>query len=70
MTDPRSLILRIYRRESGRVSGVVEDPQTGARRSFSTAQELWDLVAEQEAGPQTGSAPEAPRGTKPKERKR
>jgi hypothetical protein len=56
MTDPRSFILRIYRRESGQVSGVVEDPQTGSRRPFSSARELWKLVAPRDAGLRTDSA--------------
>jgi hypothetical protein len=67
MTDPFTLILRIYRREPGRVSGVAEDAQTGARRPFSTAEGLWELVVGPGASPQTGSAPEAPRPTNSEE---
>lgn len=56
MTDPRSFIVRIYPRESGGVSGVVEDPETGLRRAFRSARELWELVAVRDAGPRTDSA--------------
>jgi hypothetical protein len=69
MTDPRSFILRIYRRESGRASGVVEDPQTGTRRAFSSARQLWELVAPQDAGPRTDSATGGSSKTQSKERK-
>jgi hypothetical protein len=67
MRDPRSFILRIYRRELGGVSGVLEDPQTGVKRPFGTAERLWELVTEHEAEPQTGSTPKRSRATKPKE---
>ena len=68
MTDPRSFILRIYRRDPDRVSGVVEDPQTGARRPFSNAQMLWELVATQGSAQQAGSGSDPPSADQPKER--
>jgi hypothetical protein len=70
MNDPRSLILRIYRRSSGRVSGVAEDPQTGTRRAFSSARELWELVASQDALPHAESATDVASNNQSKERKK
>jgi hypothetical protein len=44
MRAPVSVILRIYRREAGSVSGVLEDPQTGARRAFASVEDLCRLI--------------------------
>ena len=45
MREIRSFVVRIYRRDTHGVSGVVEDVQTGCIHSFHSALDLW-LVLE------------------------
>jgi hypothetical protein len=44
MRQLRSYIVRIYRQGARTLTGIVEDPRTGAQRPFETAAALWDLL--------------------------
>lgn len=44
MRQPRSYIIRIYRKGARSLTGVVEDARTGEQRSFSSLQDLWILL--------------------------
>ena len=44
MRQLRSYIVRIYRQGFDRLWGTVEDAETGFKRSFSNAEEMWTLL--------------------------
>ena len=44
MREIASFIVRIYRRDGGRASGVVEDVQSGEVNPFHSSAELWLLL--------------------------
>ena len=41
MREIASFIVRVYRRDADRISGVVEDVETGCIHSFHSAIDLW-----------------------------
>lgn len=43
--QPRSLIVRIYRHGYKTMSGIAEDPQTGAQQPFSSVEGLWEAMS-------------------------
>lgn len=45
MREIRSFVIRIYRRDSKGVWGVVEDVQTGCFHSFHSPTDLWAVLA-------------------------
>ena len=52
--EPRSYVVRVYRRTARQFAGSVEDVRTGRNRAFSTAAELWAAIggpAGKEASP-------------------
>jgi hypothetical protein len=58
MREIRSFVVRVYRRDSKGISGVVQDVQTGCFHSFHSAPDLWKVLASQD--------PEIPSEGKPK----
>lgn len=42
--EPRSYVVRVYRRTARQFAGSVEDIRTGRNRAFSTAAELWAAI--------------------------
>lgn len=44
MQPIRSYVVRIYRRHSDHVDGVVEDVKTGQSRPFHSAADLWQAL--------------------------
>jgi hypothetical protein len=42
--EPRSYVVRVYRRSMQQFAGFVEDVHTGRSRAFSTADELWHAI--------------------------
>lgn len=59
MTEIASFIVRVYRRDGGRASGVVEDVQTGCVHSFHSPADLWVvLLARPSLEPDQGSSHE------------
>jgi hypothetical protein len=44
MREIGSFIVRIYRRDTTGISGVVEDVQTGCIHSFHSALDLWRVL--------------------------
>ncbi len=50
--EPRSYVVRVYRRTARWFAGHVEDVRSGQMRPFRSAQELWSAIG----GPE-GAAP-------------
>jgi hypothetical protein len=48
MREIRSFVVRLYRRSTQGLAGVVEDVQTGCVHTFHTAEDLWQVLS---AGP-------------------
>jgi hypothetical protein len=46
--EPRSYVVRVYRRTARWFAGYVEDVRSGQKRPFNSAQELWSAIG----GPQ------------------
>ena len=44
MHEAEVYVVRVYRRDAGGVSGIVEDVRQGTSRAFRTASELFDLI--------------------------
>jgi hypothetical protein len=55
--EPRSYVVRVYRRTARWFAGCVEDVRSGQVRPFSSAQELWAAIG--------GSSRAARRSTTP-----
>ena len=49
--EPRSYVVRVYRRSAQQFAGFVEDVRTGRSRAFRTAVELWRAIG----GPRSDS---------------
>lgn len=56
--EPRSYVVRVYRRSMQQFAGFVEDVRTGRSRAFSTAAELWRAIGG--SGPDPKSPPQEP----------
>lgn len=46
MNEPGVYVIRVYRRESDGLSGVVESVSSGEQRPFHTCEELWCALRE------------------------
>jgi hypothetical protein len=46
--EPRSYVVRVYRRTARWLAGYVEDVRSGQKRPFNSAHELWSAIG----GPQ------------------
>ena len=49
----RSLIVRIWRDETGQLCGQISNPLTGQRQLFTNAADLWNILAHSLAGEPT-----------------
>jgi hypothetical protein len=58
--EPRSYVVRVYRRSMQQFAGFVEDVRTGRSRAFSTAAELWRAVGGPAPRPDSDSSPQEP----------
>ena len=50
--EPRSYVVRVYRRTARWFAGHVEDVRSGQMRPFRSAQELWSAIG----GPESAAA--------------
>ena len=57
--EPRSYVVRVYRRSMQQFAGFVEDVRTGRSRTFSTAAELWRAIGGP-GKPDSDSPPQEP----------
>jgi len=58
--EPRSYVVRVYRRSMQQFAGFVEDVRTGKSRAFSTAAELWHAIGGPVSRPDSNSPPQEP----------
>ena len=58
--EPRSYVVRVYRRSMQQFAGFVEDVRTGRSRAFSTAAELWHAIGGPAARPDSNTPPQEP----------
>lgn len=42
----KSYIIRVYKRDKGSASGIVEDVEASKRTGFSNANQLWSLITD------------------------
>jgi len=49
MRQPKSYVVRVYRQGAMNITGVVENVRSGKQHSFSTLQELWNLLRQPSA---------------------
>ncbi|NOR42103.1 MAG: hypothetical protein GQ572_02120 [Gammaproteobacteria bacterium] len=42
----KSYIIRVYKRDEGSASGIVEDVEENKRNRFSNANQLWSLITD------------------------
>lgn len=57
MRQPRSYVVRIYRQGARNITGMVENVHSGEQRSFSSVQELWNLLRRPTVASARRSAP-------------
>jgi hypothetical protein len=58
--EPRSYVVRVYRRSMQQFAGFVEDVRTGRSRAFSTAAELWRAIGGPGKPDDSNSPPQEP----------
>lgn len=58
--EPRSYVVRVYRRSVQQFAGFVEDVRTGKSRAFSTAAELWQAIGGPALRPDSNAPPQEP----------
>lgn len=58
--EPKSYVVRVYRRSMQQFAGFVEDVRTGRSRAFSTASELWRAIGGPGTKPDSNSPPQEP----------
>jgi len=58
--EPRSYVVRVYRRSVQQFAGFVEDVRTGRSRAFGTAAELWRAIGGPAPGPDSNTPPQEP----------